>query len=343
MNNKILNVTKVNGRMPVADPFIIGVYHYELYPKSNGKMGVDPSLLGGKTLGNDFDPNAKWRMYHGTSIPGFPHHPHRGFEIVTVVENGYADHFDSQGSKGRYGKGDVQLMSAGSGILHGEMFPLLNDTEENPFQLFQIWVNLPGKDKLTAPQYKMLWNETIPVAKLTSENGGTVSVKVIVGNYGGVQAIEPLPHSWAKDPNHHMGVALVSMEPGTEFKLDAVNPEMKRYVLMYEGNGVATVENQDITNSYFVELVGDQSITIKNGNEATKLLVLEGMPINEPVAAYGPFVMNTEEELHEAFSEYRSTQFGGWPWGSEETDAVNPKEMGRFASYNFGKTIDKPQ
>lgn len=328
--------------MPVADPFIIGIYHADQYPKSNGKMGVDPSELVGKTLGNDFDPNAKWRMYHGTSIPGFPHHPHRGFEIVTIVEDGYADHFDSKGSKGRYGKGDVQLMSAGSGVLHGEMFPLLNDDEENPFQLFQIWVNLPAKDKMTDPQYKMLWHETIPVAKIKSSNGGTVSAKVIVGKYAGVQAIEPLPHSWAKNPENHMGVALLTMEPGTEFQLEAVHPELRRYILMYEGEETVMIEDQEISKDIFTELAGDQTIQIKNGNKIAKLLVLEGMPINEPVAAYGPFVMNTQEEIQEAFAEYRRTQFGGWPWGDAETDAVNPKEMGRFASYEFGKIIDKP-
>ncbi len=134
---KVKNISKVVGPMPIRDPYIIGIYHLDHYPKGNGKMGPDASLEG-HNIGHDFGNPAGWNMYHGETIPGFPYHPHRSFEIVTIIEQGYADHFDSKGSKGRYGAGDVQLMSAGSGVLHGEMFPLLNDDQDNPFQLFQI-------------------------------------------------------------------------------------------------------------------------------------------------------------------------------------------------------------
>lgn len=339
---KVKSIDKVSGRMPVRDPFIMSVSHYDLYPKANGKMGVEPELLKGKNIGQDFDPNADWRMYHGETIPGFPHHPHRGFEIVTIVEQGFADHFDSKGSKGRYGNGDVQLMSAGSGVLHGEMFPLLNDDSDNPFRLFQIWVNMHSSDKLSVPTYKMLWHEAIPQQDLVDENGNKVILKVILGEYSGVKSQDPLPHSWARDPQHHVGVALLKMDPNTKFTLPAVSETMNRFVYFYEGEDTVIVEGSKIKQHFMADLAGNEEITILNGTGPAKILILEGEPINEPVAAYGPFVMNTEQEIRDAFAEYQQTQFGGWPWGDKETDIVHPKDAGRFASYNFGKELDEP-
>ena len=339
---KVKNISKVVGQMPVRDPFILSAYHYDLYPKGNGKMGPDASLLKGKNIGPDFDRDADWRMYHGETIPGFPHHPHRGFEIVTIAAEGFADHFDSKGSKGRYGNGDVQLMSAGSGVLHGEMFPLLNDDKDNPFRLFQIWLNMPSKSKLTEPNYKMLWSEKIPEAHITDENGGKVDVKVILGEYYGVKSQDPLENSWAKDKNHHVGIALVEMDPGTKFVLPAVAASMNRFVFFYDGTSTISIEENNMQQRQLADLAGDEEITITNGDQKAKILILEGEPIGEPVAAYGPFVMNTQQELQEAFEEYRRTEFGGWPWGDKETDIVNPKDTGRFASYNHGEEIDKP-
>ena len=334
---KVKNIQKVVGPMPIGDPFILGAYHYDKYPEGNGKFGPKTSLAG-KNLGNDFDRNAEWRMYHGKEIPGFPFHPHRGFEIITIAEEGYADHFDSKGSKGRYGEGDVQLMSAGSGVLHGEMFPLIHEDTENPLRLFQIWLNLPAVSKMTEPQYKMLWHENIPIAKL----GDDVKVKVILGEYNGVKSIDALPYSWAKDPNHHVGVALVDLPPNATYTLQPVSDTMNRFVFFYDGKGIVQIDEYTLQQSYIADLAGGEEIVIKNNEERAKLLILEGEPINEPVAAYGPFVMNSKEELDQAFADYRKTQFGGWPWGHEEIDVVHPKDAGRFASYNFGKELDEP-
>ncbi|MGG5905318.1 pirin family protein, partial [Sphingobacterium daejeonense] len=322
---KIKNITKVVGPMPIRDPYILGAYHYDQYPKGNGKMGPDPALLAGKNLGNDFDREAKWRMYHGETIPGFPHHPHRGFEIVTIVEEGFADHFDSKGSKGRYGNGDVQLMSAGSGVLHGEMFPMLDDENDNPFRLFQIWLNLPAANKFTEPDYKMLWNEKIPRGSFQDENGKNINLKVILGEYYGIKAQEPLKNSWAIDPKHHVGIALVEMEPGAIFKLNAVSKTLNRFVFFYDGTSTISVEDYKMQERFIADLAGDEEIVITNGDQKAKILILEGEPINEPVFAYGPFVMSSEKELQEAFNDYRRTQFGGWPWGEKESDLVNPK------------------
>lgn len=340
---KIKNINKVVGPMPVRDPFILSAYHYDLYPKGNGKMGVEPELLKGKNIGQDFDRNANWRMYHGETIPGFPHHPHRGFEIVTIASEGFADHFDSRGSKGRYGNGDVQLMSAGSGVLHGEMFPLLNDEEENPFRLFQIWLNMHSSDKLTEPTYKMLWSEKIPQVNYRSGNGGEVNIKIILGEYNGVKSQEPLAHSWARNPENHVGIALIELEPGTEFTLPAISSTMNRFVFFYDGQETIVIDGYEMQERHIADLAGNEEIVITNGKAKAKILILEGEPINEPVAAYGPFVMNTEQEIQEAFKDYQNTQFGGWPWGDKEADSVNSKESGRFASYDYGKELDSPE
>lgn len=339
---KVKNISKTVGPWPIRDPFILTAHNHDKYPKGNGKFGPAASLAG-KSLGSDFDREAEWRMYHGEEIPGFPHHPHRGFEIVTIIPQGYADHFDSRGSKGRYGEGDVQLMSTGKGVLHAEMFPLINEDKENPLRLFQIWVNMQGKNKLTEPSYKMLWREDIPEKLIHNDQGATVKVKLIMGSYADVKSIDPLPYSWAQNPESHMRIALLEMDAHTEFRLDAISKTLNRFVFVYEGKDSISMANQAVDEGYLADLVGDEEILIRTGGQAAKLLILEGEPINEPVAAYGPFVMNTQEELQEAFDEYRKTGFGGWPWGDKETDLVNEKDAGRFASYQMGKVVDRPK
>lgn len=338
---KIKRISNTESRLDVRDPFILAAHHRDQYPEGNGKM-APKSYLPTRVKGSDFNNSAPWRMYHGDTIPGFPQHPHRGFEIITIIPEGYADHFDSKGTHGRYGDGDVQLMSAGSGVMHSEMFPLLNDDKENPFRLFQIWVNLPSKSKLTEPDYKMLWRDKIPTAKISSDSGD-VTFKIILGEYYGVKALGALKNSWAADPKNHFGVAMIEMDANTEFKLNAVSSTMNRFLFYYEGEDSVSIEGTPLRISQLADLYGDQDIVIKSGNSKAKLLLLESEPINEPIAAYGPFVMSTERELQEAFMEYRQTEFGGWPWGEKESDIVIDKNAGRFASYQFGKVIDKPE
>ena len=139
-------------------------------------------LLEGRNIGNDFTIKDGWRMYHGDTIPGFPVHPHRGFETVTVVLQGLVDHADSMGAAGRYGNGDVQWMTAGKGIQHSEMFPLLNKEQENPLELFQIWLNLPQKNKIVEPHFSMLWGETIPKINFKDGKGKSVEIIIVAGN-----------------------------------------------------------------------------------------------------------------------------------------------------------------
>lgn len=166
----------VAGPYPTADPFLFCVYHKDHYPRGNGKM--EAPIRGD---GSDFNPSAPFRMYHGDRIPGFPQHPHRGFETITATIEGLVDHADSVGNAGRYGKGDVQWMTAGAGVVHSEMFPLLEDEKDNPTRFFQIWLNLPAKSKMVDPSFAMFWAPTVPTFETTH-----ATVTIWAGHYFGV-------------------------------------------------------------------------------------------------------------------------------------------------------------
>jgi len=296
-------------------------------------MGPAASLEG-RNLGQDFTTKDGWRMYHGETIPGFPAHPHRGFETVTVVLKGFVDHSDSHGAAGRYGNGDVQWMTAGSGLQHAEMFPLLNTDKPNPVELFQIWLNLPKSKKFSKPYFNMLWSEDIPVQVEKDKNGKITKTTVIAGKIAATVAPAPAPDSWASDPANELGIWLVKIEAKGSWTLPAASPEINRSLYFYRGSEI-TIAGIDIQPYHSVELLADEPVTIENGAEDSYLLVLQGRPINEPVVQHGPFVMNSATEIQNAFSEYRETRFGGWPWS--RYDNVHPKEKGRFAKYSDGR------
>jgi quercetin 2,3-dioxygenase len=331
----IINIKKLGLHWEASDPFLFCVHHKDDYPKGNNEMGPHTSLIG-RQIGSDFHNKDGWNMYHGKRIPGFPEHPHRGFETVTIVLEGFVDHFDSTGSKGRFGAGDVQWMTAGKGARHSEMFPLLNQEKENPLELFQIWLNLPRKDKFVDPHYKMLWKEDIPTLEV-SENNKQCQITLIAGTYQDEKSLDPSPNSWANDPKHHVSIQLINMEPGAKITLSKISETLNRTLYFYSGDTL-TIDDTIIPVSHSVQLNGDEVITIHNGSENSSLLLLEGEPIGEPVYSHGPFVMTNREEIIQAFEEYETSKFGGWKW--EKSDPVHPREMGRFAEYPDG-TVEK--
>ena len=141
----VISVAPLGFPWETADPFLFCVHHDDAYPEGNEQMGPDASLAG-RSIGQDFAGRDGWRMYHGDVVPGFPQHPHRGFETVTIVRRGLIDHSDSLGATARFGGGDVQWLTAGRGIVHSEMFPLLDTRRDRiPVELFQIWLNLPAR------------------------------------------------------------------------------------------------------------------------------------------------------------------------------------------------------
>jgi hypothetical protein len=332
-NKLITNIKPLGFTWQTNDPFLFCVHHLDNYPQGNDELGPNASLEG-RSIGQDFTTKDGWRMYHGETIPGFPAHPHRGFETVTVVLDGFVDHSDSHGAAGRYGNGDVQWMTAGAGLQHAEMFPLLKKDEPNRLELFQIWLNLPAANKFVKPHYKMLWNEDIPVHTVEDENGKKTEIRIIAGSYENAKAPAPAPDSWAAKPENKVGIWLIKIEAWGTFTLPADLPEMTRSLYFYRGAKIS-IEGIDIDPYNSIELMADQPAIIENGEDDAYLLLLQGMPIGEPVVQHGPFVMNTSEEIHRAFADYRNTQFGGWPW--ERYDNVHDRNIGRFAKYDDGK------
>jgi redox-sensitive bicupin YhaK (pirin superfamily) len=332
--NKILNIAPLGFPWETQDPFLFCAYHRDEYPKGNAKMGAESEELRGRNIGQDFTVKDGWRMYHGSNVPGFPFHPHRGFETITINKEGVVDHSDSLGASGRFMAGDVQWMTAGKGIQHSEMFPLLNEGKGNPLEIFQIWLNLPKASKMVDPHFKMLWNEHIPTIDHKDDSNKTTTVQVIAGKINEVAALSATPNSWAASPENSVGVYTVKMEPDAVWILPKTGIAANRSIFFYKGSTIE-VDGQKIDSNHIIAAVAGEDIMIKNGSAEAFFLILEGKPIGEPVVQHGPFVMNTEEEIRDTMQEYGKTQFGGWPW--EETEVVHARDKGRFAIHSNGK------
>ncbi len=336
----VLQVSKIGFPWATPDPFLFCVYHEDAYPKGNAGLGPDAPLTG-RNLGQDFAGKDGWRMYHGRTVPGFPAHPHRGFETVTIMRSGYIDHADSLGAAARFGRGDVQWLTAGHGVVHSEMFPLLKTSEPNPLELFQIWLNLPKRSKLAAPYFTMLWCEDIPRELITDPAGAGTELTYIAGAPAAAAAAasatspRPPPDSWASDPDADLAIWTIRLSAGARCTLPAARTrEARRTLYFFKGESLG-VGARTIPAQSAIEVDGGQAVELVNGPVPSELLMLQGRPIGEPVAQHGPFVMNTEQELRQAYADYRLTQFGGWPWPNEAP--VHGADRGRFARHADGR------
>ncbi|MCB0641681.1 MAG: pirin family protein, partial [Phaeodactylibacter sp.] len=225
--------------------------------------------------------------------------------------------------------GDVQWMTAGKGILHSEMFPLLQRDKDNPFEIFQIWLNLPKASKFVEPHFKMLWRESIPEYR---EQG--VQIKIVAGQLNGLKAPAPTPDSWAADPANEVAVWTIELEAGTQWTLPKASAGLNRTLYFYKGDTLQ-IEDQILPPNQSAQVESDADIVLQAGDQPAFMLLLQGRPINEPVVQYGPFVMNSQVEIQQAFEDYRRTQFGGWPWPEEEQ--THNREKGRFALHADGR------
>ena len=311
---------------PTVDPFLFCVHHDDAYPAGNGDFGPAASLEG-REIGSDFAGLDGWRMYHGDVVPGFPQHPHRGFETVTYVRRGLVDHADSLGAAARYGRGDVQWLTAGSGIVHAEMFPLLDTAAANPAELFQIWVNLAGADKMAEPHFEMFWDEKIP-RHVVGRDGARAEITVIAGAIADAHAPAPPPKSWASRPDSDVAIWHARMDPGSSWVLPAAqHPDTLRTLYFFAGTSLR-VGGVALDPSTGAVLRSSEEVELSSADGA-EFLILQGRPIGEPVAQYGPFVMNDRAGVERAFEDYRRTGFGGWPWS--EDGPVHGPDAERFA------------
>ena len=227
-------------------------------------------------------------------LAGFPWHPHRGIETVTYMLNGEVEHEDSIGNKGVIGAGDVQWMTAGSGIIHQEM----PQRGKGLLMGFQLWVNLPAAKKMTDPRYMEIKKPRIPEIELRKN----VTARVISGKAAGVQG--PVTDIFVDT------IYLdVTVGPGTEFEYEPA-PDYKAFAYVIAGSGYFDPErSQSVTGEHLVIYPKGRSVRIAAGSEPLRFLFIAGEPIDEPIAWRGPIVMNTEEEIKSAFEEYRNGTF----------------------------------
>jgi redox-sensitive bicupin YhaK (pirin superfamily) len=224
-------------------------------------------------------------------------HPHRGFETVTLVYQGEVDHKDSTGAGGQIGPGDVQWMTAGSGILHEEFHSDRFTRQGGDFEVVQLWVNLPAKHKMTAPGYQTLQKDDFPVVDLPDEAG---QVSVVSGAFQGAsgpaRTFTPI----------HLWNATLNADKRTTFDFE---PGYTALFVVLEG--VVMVNGQTVARTgQWVHLDrADARITVE-ANTRSRLLLMSGEPIDEPVVGYGPFVMNTQKEIEKAFQDLHAGKFG---------------------------------
>jgi redox-sensitive bicupin YhaK (pirin superfamily) len=316
-----------------VDPFILTVHHRDHFPAADADMG--PATTEGRREVNADPSTPGWSMYYGDVVPGFPEHPHRGFETITVTRRGMIDHSDSLGATARYGEGDVQWLTAGAGIQHAEMFPLRDQDGPNPSELFQIWLNLPAADKMVEPYFTMFWNEDLPRTVLKDDDGHATEVTVVAGSFGDIQPLAPPPESWASREEADLAIWQFEAEPEAEWTLPgAAGHRTVRLLYVFEGS--VTVGDQRLEAPIAAMLRPDVAAVLSAGTGGSSSLLLQGRPIGEPVAMSGPFVMNTQEEIAEAYRDFHRTGFGGWPWAT--ADPVHARSTPRFAHHPDGRT-----
>jgi quercetin 2,3-dioxygenase len=262
-------------------------------PTSDG-AGVRMTRVIGSQLLDSFDPFLLLDEFRSDDpndyIAGFPDHPHRGFETVTYMLAGRMRHGDNQGNTGLLGPGSVQWMTAGRGIVHSE-FP---EQQEGLMWGFQLWVNLPRTDKMTAPRYQDIQAGDVPDVEL----GPGARARVLVGTVGGVAgpvinvATEPLYFD-------------LHLAPGASFAAHTPSGH-NVFAYVYQGDAKVGAAATSIARGELALTTHGATLPIVAGAQGARLIVVGGRPLNEPVARYGPFVMNTQDEIRQAFADYQA-------------------------------------
>ncbi len=256
-------------------------------------MDFDPFLL--------LDEMGPMKLAAGEDT-GAPEHPHRGFETVTYLFEGEMEHRDSQGNVGRLKPGDVQWMTAGAGVIHSELTPTEFTKAGGTLHGVQLWVNLPSKDKMTKPRYQDIAASKMPIV---TSSDGLVQVKIIAGESLGAKAVIE---------THTPIIYLhVTIQPGGNIT-QLIPTGFNTFAYIIDGEGHFGTEEQVGTDSQMVLFESNlDEVLISNASTSKKpldLLLIGGKPLGEKVTRYGPFVMNTESEIHQAIADYRTGKFG---------------------------------
>lgn len=265
------------------------VFNYIPGNLQNGMQSMNPFIL--------LDYGAKFQVPPSDTPRGVGVHPHRGFETVTIAYKGKVEHHDSSGGGGVIGEGDVQWMTAASGVLHKEFHESQWSKKGGEFQMVQLWVNLPAKFKMSEPKYQAIKNSDMGKYLLDDGNG---TIEVIAGEYCGVKG----PAS-TFTPINLFNVKL-NKNGKAEFDL---NKDFNTALVVIEGS-IRINNSEVITQDYFVHFSNDGEKFTIEANENSIILIMSGEPINETIVAGGPFVMNTKTELLQAFDDFRSGKFG---------------------------------
>ncbi len=237
-------------------------------------------------------------QFEPSEIPkGVGVHPHRGFETVTIAYKGKVEHHDSSGGGGIIGEGDVQWMTAASGVLHKEFHEKEWSKKGGIFQMVQLWINLPAKDKMSTPKYQSIENATINRYQLENNNG---EIEIIAGTYKGIKG-----SAATFTPLHLFNAKL---KKGATANFNFPN-HYNTALLVIEGDITVNNEQEAPTDNFVLMANDGEDFTIEATND-TIVLILSGEPINEPIAAHGPFVMNTRHELAQAFDDFNKGKFG---------------------------------
>jgi quercetin 2,3-dioxygenase len=282
---KTLSTSSAPNRHWVGDGFPVhGMFGY-----SGDTKRISPFLLLDYAAPMSFDPTTKRR--------GVGQHPHRGFETVTIVYAGEVEHRDSTGSGGVIGPGDVQWMTAGSGILHEEFHSERYGKSGGPFEMAQLWVNLPARDKMATPGYQAITDAQVPAVALPDDAG---TVRVIAGEFAG-----------RKGPARTftpMNVWDVRLKAGKTADLAQADGWTVQVVVLA---GTVKVNRETVLGAAQMATLATagRGVTLE-ANDDAKILLLAGEPIDEPVVGYGPFVMNTREEIAQAVDDFNSGKFG---------------------------------
>jgi len=328
----VQKIVDINIHWSGDDPFTFVSHHHDKYPHGNAQMAPPLDLIAGRNLGRDYQERFGFRMYHGRVVPGFPMHAHWGYETVTIAEKGFVDHFDTEKNYGRYGNGDVQWTFASSRYEHNEMYPLIDQENDNPVHITQIMINLPLDRKNTGNAVNNIWSENIPVF-----TDGEKEITLYCGTYGGRSLYSPNPDSWAKEENS-VRIMKAVLQPGASFSLDALPGGVDRNVYFVSGKD-AVMDGTRIKPNLRFKTVRETSINIVNGEEKSEFWILEGRPIGEKQAAFGPVILKDLDEVRSSMYEIRVNEFKEWPWGV--MDVTNPLDMGRELHRPDG-SVEKP-